>query len=79
MALYALDAMAYGLSTKGVFIVFCGDGFKSHNDLGHISNSTGKMVVRSLYHCTTLINPTEQELYDKYREYLRTIIIEEAK
>ncbi len=78
VALYVLDAQVFGLSSKRVFIVFCGDGFKPHNELGHIASTTGKMVVRAQHHCTTLINPTEQELIDKYREYLRNIIKEEA-
>lgn len=74
---YCMDAMMFGLSTKRVFVVFAGDGFEPHNDKGHVSNSTGKMIVRANRLCTLLVNPTEKEIYERYCEYLRQIIKEE--
>ena len=78
VGLYTMDALAYNLSPKRVFIVFAGDGFMPHNENGCVGNTTGKMIVRCKHHNTTLVNPTEKELYSTYRKYLRQIVREES-
>ena len=78
VCLYTTDALVYGLSSKRVFLVFAGDGFRAHNAQGHVGGSTGKMIVRAKHHCTLLVNPTEKELYSTYRKYLRQIVREES-
>jgi|TARA_R110000824_G_C15187260_1_gene674407 hypothetical protein len=76
VCLYALDAIQKGLSLKRVFVVFAGEGFKESSP-GKIKGSTGKMVVRAK-HFTSLVNPTQEAMRTKYRDYLRIIVEEEA-
>jgi len=78
VSLYHQDSIAMGLDPKRVLIVLDGPGFSPHNDEGHIPGSTGKQVVRCKSFFTTLVNPTEQELYDGIRQYLRRIMREEG-
>lgn len=78
VGLYTMDAIAYDLSPKRVFIVFAGSGFMPHNKSGCVGNTTGKMIVRCKHHNTTLVNPTEREIFSTYRRYLRQIMKEEG-
>lgn len=78
VGLYTMDAIAHGLSPKRVFVVFAGSGFVPHNKSGCVGYTTGKMVVRCKHHNTTLVNPTEKEIFSTYRSYLRQIMKEEG-
>jgi len=77
LGLYFMDIQKFNLPSKRVFVVLAGPGFESHNQEGHVSGATGKMIVRATEHFTTLVNPTQTEIENAYREYLREIMREE--
>ena len=75
VCLYTLDAMRMGISPKNVLIVFDGPAFNK-NSAGKYTSAPGKQLVRSMYHNTCFVQPTDQELDTGIREYLDRILEE---
>jgi hypothetical protein len=79
IALYTMDALAYGLSPKRVLVVLDGPGFEPwETENGYVHQATGKMLVRAMHHNTCLACPKNvTEVKNFFRNYLRMIVREE--